>query len=120
MIGTLFEKYGGFGTFQAITREFYTRVLDSEQLKHHFENTSIETIIDHQARFLSKALGGPEDKYANVDLAAVHSSMGIREDEFVEIEELLTETLEDASVEEEDIETIMSLVHSFKDQIVTA
>lgn len=118
--GTLFDKYGGFRTFQRITREFYVKVLDSEQLKHHFAGARMESVIDHQARFLSRLLGGPTDKYANVDLVAVHANLVIQEEEYAEITELLAEALEDASIEEEDIETIISTVRSLKQQIVSA
>jgi truncated hemoglobin YjbI len=45
--------------------------------------------------------------------------MGITEDAFSEVAELLEETLEDMSVEDADIETIMEIVNGAKSDIVT-
>ena len=120
MTQTLFDKYGGFSTFQGITRNFYSKVLDCDHLRHYFKGVSMEVIIDHQARFLSRSLGGPQDKYRDVDLAAMHAHLKITENDFLDVAELLEEALEDSGVEAEDIEAIMSLVASLKDQIVSA
>jgi hemoglobin len=117
---TLFDKYGGFSTFQGITRDFYSRVLDCEHLRHYFSGVSMDAIIDHQARFLSRALGGPQDKYADVDLMEVHAHLNITEEDFLEVAELLEETLEDSNVESVDITVITLMVASLKDRIVSA
>lgn len=69
---------------------------------------------------MSRLLGGLQDKYANVDRAAVHSSLLISEDEYDEIAEILAETLEDTMVEEEDRVTTISMVRLFEQQIVSA
>ena len=45
--------------------------------------------------------------------------MGITEDAFSEVAELLEETLEDMSVEDDDIATIMGIVGGVKSDIVT-
>jgi truncated hemoglobin YjbI len=45
--------------------------------------------------------------------------MGITEDAFSEVAELLEETLEDMSVEDADIETIMEIVGGLKSDLVT-
>jgi truncated hemoglobin YjbI len=120
MADTLFDKYGGFSTFQEITRDFYVKVLDCDHLRHYFNGVSMDAIIDHQARFLSRSLGGPEDKYADVDLIKVQAHLDITEEDFSEVVELLTESLEDSGVEPDDITAIMLLVVSLKDQIVSA
>ena len=119
MADTLFEKYGGFKKFQSITRNFYSKVLDSDLIKHYFDSVCMESIIDHQARFLSFSLGGPEGKYADIDFRAIHAGLAITEQEFIEAAELLAESLEDAEVEDDDIEKIMLLVATLKDQIVS-
>ena len=52
-------------------------------------------------------------------MKGVHAKMGITEDAFSEVAELLEETLEDMSVEDADIETIMEIVGGVKSDIVT-
>ncbi len=118
MSDTLFDKYGGFETLSTIVSNFYDKILDSDTLKGYFENTNMERLMSHQTNFIAKALGGP-DKYDGGDLAAVHADMGITTEEFMEVAELLEESLDEAEVDEEDIKAIISTVASLKDQIVT-
>ncbi len=115
---TLFDKYGGFKTFGMVVSCFYQKVLDSEQLAPYFENVNMEKLISHQTNFLSKALGGP-DKYKGLDLKSSHARLNITENAFNETVELLEEALEEGGVEKPDISTIISLVASLKDQIVS-
>lgn len=116
---TLFDKYGGFSTFQNITRLFYRKLLDSPMLKHLFIDVDMERLIDHQARFLSRCLGGPKDRFQLVDLAKTHKHLQINSEMFKEVTELLEESLEDASVEADDIVSVMTLIQELKAQIVS-
>jgi len=119
MSETLFDKYGGFDTFSAVVTNFYQKVLDSDQIKHYFEGVNMEGLISHQTNFLAKVLGGP-DKYEGRDLKAVHAKFKITVEDFTEVAELLEESLDEAGVEEADIATIISVVASIKDDIVSA
>ena len=120
MAASFFDKYGGFGSFQKITRDFYVKVLDSKRLRPFFDGVDMENLIEHQARFLSRLLGGPRDQFAEVDLREVHAELAIAEPDFIEVSELLTETLEDAGIESADLEAILEVVSEFKHQMVGA
>jgi hemoglobin len=74
--------------------------------------------MDHQTKFFSDILGGPVE-YTGPLLKGVHAKLGITEDAFSEVSELLEETLEDMNVEDADIETIMKIVGGVKSDIVT-
>lgn len=119
MSETLFDKYGGFSTFQNITRLFYRKLLDSSMLRHLFIDVDMERLIDHQARFLSRCLGGPKDKFQLVDLVKAHQHLQINNEMFKEVTELLEESLEDANVEADDIVTVMALVQELKAKIIS-
>lgn len=117
MADTLFDKYGGFDTLSAVVANFYDKVLDSDALKHYFENTNMERLMGHQTKFIAKALGGP-DEYKGGNLKAVHARFNITNDHFDEVVELMGEALEEAGVEEQDIGLIAHTVNSLRDQIV--
>jgi truncated hemoglobin YjbI len=56
---SLFAKYGGFDTFNQLTRLFYQKILDSPQVAHYFSGVDIPTLAEHQTNFLATALSRP-------------------------------------------------------------
>jgi hemoglobin len=62
-------------------------------------------------------LGGPAS-YSGRDLRAAHERLNITGKDFFLVADLLEETLEEAGVEDEDIETIMKIVASTQVDIV--
>ncbi|KGJ91777.1 group I truncated hemoglobin [Colwellia psychrerythraea] len=116
---SLYDKYGGFDTFSMVVGNFYQKILDSEELAPYFETVNMERLMSHQTQFIATALGGP-DKYARVDLRAVHAPYKITVPHFHEVVELLEESLDEASVEQEDISSIITLISGLMDQIATS
>jgi len=117
--GTLFELYGGFATFSAVVNSFYQKVLDSDELAPYFDNVNMERLMSHQTNFIATALGGP-DNYEGRDLKQVHARYNITVPHFQEVGELLSESLEEAGVKDEDVATIMNLISGLMDQIVSS
>lgn len=115
---TLYDKYGGFATVSKLVQEFYNKVAESEELAPYFAGVDTQQLIDHQTKFFSDILGGPV-KYTGKELKIVHASMGITEEAFAEVADLLEETLEDMDVEEGAIETIMEIVAGVKSDIIS-
>lgn len=115
---SLFEKYGGFGTVNSIVRNFYRDVLDTPSLNTYFHNIDMETLIDHQTKFLSHAMGGPAT-YTGRTLKAAHKHLKITTASFNEVAEILQDALEDAGMEKLDIEAVMGIVASTVKDIVT-
>ena len=117
MSTNLFEKYGGFATVSTIVRQFYKDILLSPNLKGYFEGVDMENLIDHQTKFISHVLGGPAE-YTGRTLAVSHQGLKITSDDFDEVAEILQETLEDAGMSDDDVETVMGIVGSVKNDIV--
>lgn len=115
---TLYDKYGGFTTVSKLVQAFYVKVAESEELAPYFADVDTQQLIVHQTKFFSDILGGPV-KYTGTELKVVHALMGITEEAFTEVADLLEETLEDMDVEEDDIETIMGIMSSIKPDIVS-
>ena len=105
---SLFDKYGGFATFNKLTRLFYQKLLDSPQVAHYFSGVDIPTLAEHQTNFLATALGGPTI-YQGTDLKTAHTGLMITSEDFTEVAELLEECLEELDVEPADIKTIIAI-----------
>jgi len=116
---TLYDKYGGFDTFSMVVSNFYQKILDSEDLAPYFEKVNMEKLMSHQTQFIATALGGPEGD-VSVDLKAVHRPYKITVPHFNEVVELLGESLDEASVEQEDIASIIALISGLMDQITSS
>ena len=114
---TLFEKYGGFSTVSTIVHSFYSDLKDSPQVKHYFKNINMERLIDHQTKFISHALGGPA-QYEGRSLLHAHRHINVTNEDFDEVAEILKDNLEDAGMEEDDVNTVMGIVESVRDAIV--
>ena len=116
---TLYDKYGGFSTVNKLVQSFYRKVGESDSLAHYFVGIDLQTLMDHQTKFFSGILGGPVE-YTGPHLKQTHARLGITEEAFSEVAELLEETLEDMGVEEGDIETIMGVVGGVKSDIIAS
>lgn len=114
---SLFHKYGGFSSVGSVVLSFYEKILDTEELVPYFDGIDMERLIGHQTDFLCMILGGPAH-YSGRDLRAAHQRLHISEPDFFTVADLLEEALEEAGLEDEDIEAIIKVVAGTKKDIV--
>ncbi len=119
MAESLYDKYGGFPTVSAVVHAFYDKLLDDDDLADFFDGVPMDRLMDHQVKFLCKVLGGP-DNFNGRALKAAHANLDIDEEAFSLVAGHLKETLEESGVEPQDVTTILGIVASTKDDIVTA
>ena len=116
---SLFEKYGGFATVSKLVSELYEELSQNEITAPYFENSNMTALMDHQVKFLSQALGGPE-QYTGQAMNAAHAGLKITEAAFTEVAKTIQFILEDNGVEPEDVSQIMALLGGLKDDVVQA
>ena len=117
MAGTTFEKYGGFSTVSRIVMDFYERVLDSDEVGHHFDDVDMARLMDHQTKFISSTLGGPI-AMSDERLRVVHQQINITDKEFDEVARMLADALRDHGMEEKDIAAVVAAVDAKRPLIV--
>jgi hemoglobin len=117
MARTIFERYGGFAKISRIVMSFYEKMTTSPVTKRYFEKTNMKRLIDHQTKFIASMMGGPAS-YTNEHLERVHARLGITETAFLEMVDLLTETLEDFDFDEIDVKMVEDEVMSRKNHVV--
>ena len=117
MARSMFERYGGFAKINRIVMSFYDKMTTSPVTKKYFEKTNMRKLIDHQTKFVASMMGGPTS-FTNEHLARVHARLGITGIAFDEAVDLLTETLEDYDIEDEDVRQVENEVMSRKSYIV--
>ena len=117
MTGTTFDKYGGFAAVSRIVMTFYDLVLDDDLVGHHFDDVDMPKLIDHQTKFISSLMGGPE-AIQDGRLRLVHHKLDITDAEFDQIVVLLAEALESHGVAARDIGEVKQLVESKRPLVV--
>jgi hemoglobin len=118
MARSIFERYGGFARISRVVMAFYDKILASPLTSPYFAHTDMRRLIDHQTRFISSVMGGPAS-YTNDHLERVHARLGVTEEAFLEMADLLRETLEDFDFTDDDIEAVIDEIMSRKNFIVT-
>lgn len=114
---TLFERIGGDAAVEAAVDEFYGRVLNDPAINHHFKNTDMEELAEHQYNFMRFAFGGP-NMYTGRELREAHAHLKITEEEFMIVAKHLEASLQHLELEPNDIYDIMTIVATTKDDIL--
>lgn len=110
---TMFERVGGFARVRLLVSDFYDKVLESERLGRYFETIDMRRLVDHQTKFLAAVMGGPAS-FSDAQLTRSHTHLGITDEEFDEMAELLEETLEDGGLADADVERLIAHVESLR------
>jgi len=115
---TLYEKFGKEESISKVVDYFYSElVLKDETVNHFFEHTDMEKQRKHQAKFLSFALGGP-NQYSGKSMAKAHEGMNLQPEHFNAIANHLHDALAHFGVSESDIDQALTKVASLKDDIL--
>jgi len=107
-MSSLYEKYGGHEKISEVVRLFYKNLEKSNVIKPYFQGIELEPLLKFQIDFFSQQMGGPQmdpSKYQNT----IHK-LPIKDEDFLEVAEILENTLIAFGLESDDIESVLSLV----------
>ena len=117
MSDSLYKKYGGAPAVSKIVHDFYSRIGETPSLEKYFQKVKMDELIEHQIRYMTLVLGGPDD-YQGRTLSEAHQGLNITKEAFGTVAKILEDTLRDAKVEEDDISSVLKVVASVQGQIV--
>jgi hemoglobin len=113
----LYDKLGGEETIGKVVDYFYDLVLADDTVNHFFANTDMDKQRRHQTKFISFALGGP-NQYTGQSMAKVHAGMNLQGVHFDAIVKHLHDALEHFGVQEADINQALSTVATLRDDVI--
>ncbi|MBN6188976.1 group 1 truncated hemoglobin [Aneurinibacillus sp. BA2021] len=116
-MSTLYERLGGEEAIAKVVDYFYDLVLQDETVNHFFENTDMEKQRRHQTKFISFALGGP-NQYTGGSMAKAHEGMNLQPAHFDAIVKHLHDALAHFGVKEEDINEALAKVGTLREDIL--
>lgn len=115
---SLYEKVGGEEAISKVVDYFYNElVLKDESVNHYFKHTDMEKQRKHQTKFISFALGGP-NQYSGRSMAKAHEDMDIQPAHFEAIVRHLHDALAHFGVEKEEINEALKKVAALREDIV--
>lgn len=117
MHAPLFERFGGLPAVSRLVLDFYDRVLASERLQPYFRHADMRRLIEHQAKFISSIMGGP-DYFSDSDLREIHAHLEIDEDSFDEMVDLFEAALAEFDLEPSDAAGIVGSLRSRRDHVL--
>lgn len=118
MAETLYDQLGGEEAISKVVDYFYSElVMKDASVNHFFQNTDMEKQRAHQTKFISFALGGP-NQYTGKSMAKAHEGMNLQDEHFQAIATHLHDALAHFGVTESDIDTALKKVASLKDDIL--
>ncbi len=116
---SLFDKLGGAAAIDAAVDIFYRKVLADDRVSHFFDTVDMESQHVKQKAFLTMAFGGP-NSYTGKDMREAHKRMNLTEEHFNAVAENLVATLKDLNVNEDDINEVVNVALSVKDDVLNA
>lgn len=120
-MSTLYEKIGGEEAIDAAVKRFYKKVLADNRIKHFFQDTDMKKQANHQKLFLSYAFGGKQG-YSGRSMCGAHQhlveKMGLSDEHFDVVLEILTETLKELGVSDDLISIAASITESKRNEVL--
>jgi len=115
---SLYEKVGGEDAIAKVVDYFYSElVLKDDTVNHFFTNTDMEKQRQHQTKFISYALGGP-NQYSGQSMTKAHEGMNLQPEHFDAIVKHLHDALAHFGVSEGEIDQALSKVATLRDDIL--
>jgi hemoglobin len=118
---TLYEKLGGEPAIDATVEIFYRKILADDALKDFFQGICMHYQLYKQKVFLTMVLGGPI-RFTGKELRDAHRRLvqdqGLNDSHFDRVIEHLRVTLEELNVETEDIEQVISIAESNRNDVL--
>jgi len=116
---SIFEELGGAPAVNAAVDIFYAKVLADERINEFFSTVDMKRQRAKQKAFLTLAFGGP-NKYTGKDMREAHKHMNLNEGHFNAVAENLVATLQELNVSQEQIDKVVAVCLSVKDDVLNA
>jgi hemoglobin len=120
MSASLYERIGGEAAVNAAVEIFYRKVLSDHRINRFFGNADMDKQIAKQKAFFTMAFGGP-NSYTGKDMRNAHAhlvKMGLNEDHFNVVMELLGATLTELNVPQDLIAEAAAIAESTRSDVL--
>lgn len=114
---TLYERLGGESGVRKIVNDILDRNADNPIIGHYFQTVNMENLKQLVFEFFSMGIGGPH-KYSGRDMVTTHTGLNIKEEDFQLANNDTRLALHENGVGEKEINEVITILDSLKDQVV--
>ena len=114
---TLYEDLGGATAVEKAVEVFYTKVLADDDLAEFFVEVNMKNLKQHQKKFLTLALGGPNE-YKGKDMRKAHEHLKLNDKHFDLVLGHLAATLSVIRAKEQQIVAAAKIVESVRKDVL--
>ena len=112
----MIDKYGRVKVRQIVSH-FYGAVLKSRRLSPYFDGVDVHGLMAHQSAFLAAVMGA-EQTHEMADIERAHHGLGVADEDFAEMLDLLETSLKRFEIEDVDVQTVMNRYDGFSRAVV--
>lgn len=114
---SIYDELGGLEAITSIVERMYEHILADERLAPYFDESNIESLINHQSRFIAMVAGGPE---YHDHIAKTHAHMNLRDEHFDAVLAYFHTALAEHGVADEYSHQLKSQLQQYRASVVTA
>jgi len=114
---SLFNRIGGMPAVGTAVDIFYSKVIKDETVNYYFAHIDMTTQKHKLKAFLAYAFGAPL-QYSGKGMQEAHAHMDISDTQFNAVAWHLVHTLQDLEVAQTEIDEVVAIAMSVKDDIV--
>ncbi len=116
---SLFDKYGGVPVVTEIVRDFHARLMRRPNIRRYFLDMPVPQLIEHHIKYVSLALGKPDENFSTHRLHAEHQQAGVTAASYELVLDLLLSVLRDNGISEPDIEQVAESMRALATHVVS-
>ena len=113
----LYDRLGGYDKISALTTEIVNLHEQNEAIQHVMVGVDGELLAKHVADFVASGTGGPQ-KYTGRDMVSAHENLHLTDADFVAAGGDIVKAMQSFDYGEEEIQEVMCILVSLKDQVV--
>ncbi|HEX6275498.1 MAG TPA: group 1 truncated hemoglobin [Polyangiaceae bacterium] len=121
MAPSLYDRIGGEPAIMAAVDLFYEKVKNDEVTRPFFDGLDMNSQVQKQIAFMSRALGGPVE-YHGKDLRVAHARLvrdkGLGDAHFDAVATHLRATLEELGVQKDLVEEALTAIAGMRDEVL--
>lgn len=114
---SIYDDIGGDDAIETVIERMYEHILDDDRLAPYFDESNIQSLINHQSRFIAMVAGGPE---YHDNIPETHAHMNLRDEHFDAVLAYLHTALVENGVDEEYSQQLKSYLQQYRASIVTS
>ncbi|NNE75829.1 MAG: group 1 truncated hemoglobin [Pricia sp.] len=114
---TLYERLGGETGVRSLGDDILDKNLNNPKIGHYFQCIDMTNLKQLVFEFFSNGIGGPHE-YTGRDMLSAHTGLNISERDFEIANEDTIHVLKEHGVGDKEIDEVIAILNSLKDQVV--